>query len=93
MKSTTTTIVHEMSRRAHLSTGKDREFGAEEINSGPRNTVTRLHSDGLTSKGRGKVVGAETESTETTVTECGCSAEPLRDLGERVLGGVALDDV
>ena len=81
-----------MSRRAHLLTGKDREFGAEEINSGPRNTVTRLHSD-VTSKGRGKVVGAETESTETTVTECGCAAEPLRDLGERVLGGVALDDV
>ena len=90
MKSTTTTIVHEMSRRAHLSTGKDREFGAEEINSGPRNTVTRL---GVTSKGRGMIVGAETESTETTVTECCCSAEPLRDLGERVLGGVALDDV
>jgi len=74
-------------------TGKDREFGAEGINSGPRYTVTRLYSDSLTSKGRGKVVGAETESTETTVTECGCSAEPLRDLGERVLGGVALDDV
>ena len=53
-------------------TGKDREFGAEGINSGPRYTVTRLYSDGLTSKERGKVVGAETESTETTVNGCAC---------------------
>ena len=61
-----------MSRRAHLLTGKDREFGAEGINSGPRYTVTRLYSDSLTSKERGKVVGAVTESTETTVNGCAC---------------------
>jgi len=46
-------------------TGRDREVRAEERNSRPRNTVTRL---GVTSKGRGKIVGAETESTEMTVT-------------------------